>query len=154
MGDLMFVVYCIGIDRYNHVQIYFKPGVYNVTLTVVDDLGKTSTATVEVTVLEVVDDDTDPIDDEGSISAVVIIGFSLGFLVIAVGLLIGGFVIIKKKDQAGMQTGHSSQVQPVQQQALQTGNVPIHQGQAGQGVYQPPLPPPTGENHRVSRLEK
>lgn len=135
-------------------HIYFKPGVYNVTLTVVDDLGKTSTATVEVTVLEVVDDDTDPIDDEGSISTVVIIGFSLGFLVIAVGLLIGGFVIIKKKDQAGMQTGHSSQVQPVQQQALQTGNVPIHQGQAGQGVYQPPLPPPTGENHRVSRLEK
>ncbi|MGA1848558.1 MAG: PKD domain-containing protein, partial [Thermoplasmatota archaeon] len=124
-------------------HIYFKPGIYNVTLTLVDDLDKTSIATIEVNVLELVDEENDPVNDEGSIGAGAIIGISLVSLVIAAGLVIGGFVIFKRKRQSGMVQPPSSMNQQFQQPSTQTGTAPVQQGQIGLVGYDPPLQPPS-----------
>jgi hypothetical protein len=85
-------------------HVYSKAGVYNVTLVVKDDLGKTSTDTITVTVIDPVQNVVEP-DDKGKDSTMVVaIAIVVVLVVLICGLIIGALLIMKRRKSEAGQT--------------------------------------------------
>ncbi len=111
------------------VQYTFNgSGTFNVSLTVTDDLGRSSTDTIKVMVIDPTTPEKESKDNEGSSSgnAGLFIFIFIGLLIV-IALIVGGFFIMKKK----------------REEATSAPPVPIPGSNTDPMTYQPQTPPIT-----------